>query len=71
MAKNGVTPAMSIFVFVTGCPSLIPETDPCVDARMGKKVMCRTCDLYGTGFILTDDGKVVRAYSTFATYGTL
>ena len=51
----------------------IPETDPCVDARMGKKgILCRTCDLsMGLGSSSLTMVELVRAYSTFATYGTL
>ena len=51
----------------------IPETDPCVDARMGKNgIMCRTCDLsMGLGSSSLTMVELVRAYSAFATYGNL
>ena len=51
----------------------IPETDPCVDARLTDKgIMCRTCDLsMGLGSSSLTMVELVRAYSAFATYGTL
>jgi len=51
----------------------IPETDPCVDARMGKNgIQCRTCDLsMGLGSSSLTMVELVRAYSVFATYGNL
>lgn len=51
----------------------IPETDPCVDARMTNKgIQCRTCDLsMGLGSSSLTMVELVRAYSVFATYGTL
>jgi membrane carboxypeptidase/penicillin-binding protein len=52
---------------------MIPETDPCVDARLGKNgIMCRTCDLsMGLGSSSLTMVELVQAYSAFATYGTL
>ncbi len=52
----------------------IPETDPCVDARRDDdgQVWCRTCDLsMGLGSSSLTMVELARAYSAFATYGTL
>lgn len=51
----------------------IPEKEPCVDARLVKDtIMCRTCDLsMGLGSSSLTMVELVRAYSVFATYGSL
>ncbi|MDG1482943.1 MAG: transglycosylase domain-containing protein [Myxococcota bacterium] len=52
----------------------IPETDPCVDARQDGdgQIWCRTCDLsMGLGSSSLTMVELSRAYSAFATYGTL
>ena len=51
----------------------IPERESCVDARISKgKIMCRVCDMsMGLGSSSLTMVELSRAYSTFATYGTV
>lgn len=52
----------------------IPSTDPCLDARKDDngQIWCRTCDLsMGLGSSSLTMVELARAYSVFATYGTL
>ncbi|MEL6348956.1 MAG: transglycosylase domain-containing protein, partial [Myxococcota bacterium] len=54
--------------------SEIPSKEPCIDARKDEKgqVWCRTCDLsMGLGSSSLTMVELARAYSTFATYGSL